>query len=145
MLFVRRIEFLDIKVHTDVRVLCFHLVVSFLFFLSLFLSLLFSSLSCVSLPLSLLRNVRFSEPHCFLELFLSHRTFWRCGDRLVPKTCLTLCDPTDCSPPGSPVHGILQAKILEWVIMSFSRGFYLPRGWTRISHISWIDEYVLYY
>ena len=56
MLFVRRIEFLDIKVHTDVRVLCFHLVVSFLFFLSLFLSLLFSSLSCVSLPLSLLRN-----------------------------------------------------------------------------------------
>ena len=33
-----------------------------------------------------------------------------------------LCDPTDCSPPGSSVHGILQARILEWVAISFSRG-----------------------
>ena len=48
MLFVKRIEFLDIKVHTDVKVLCFHLVVSFLFFLVLSLSLLFL-LSLVSL------------------------------------------------------------------------------------------------
>ena len=36
--------------------------------------------------------------------------------------CLTLCDPTDCSSPGSSVHGVLQARILEWVAMSFSRG-----------------------
>ena len=35
--------------------------------------------------------------------------------------CLTLCDPIDCSPPGSPVHGILQARILEWVAMPSSR------------------------
>ena len=34
----------------------------------------------------------------------------------------TLCDPMDCSPPGSSVHGILQARILEWVAISFSRG-----------------------
>ena len=36
--------------------------------------------------------------------------------------CLTLCDPMDCSPPGSSVHGILQARILEWVAIPFSRG-----------------------
>ena len=34
---------------------------------------------------------------------------------LVTQSCLTLCDPTDCSPPASSVHGILQARILEWV------------------------------
>ena len=40
---------------------------------------------------------------------------------LVTLLCLTLCDPMDCSPPGSSVHGILQARILEWVAISFSR------------------------
>ena len=39
----------------------------------------------------------------------------------------------DCSPPGSSVHGILQAKILEWVVISFSRGSSWPRDWTRVS------------
>ena len=38
------------------------------------------------------------------------------------QSCLTLCDPMDCSPPGSSVHGILQARILEWVAMPSSRG-----------------------
>ena len=37
------------------------------------------------------------------------------------QSCPTLCDPMDCSPPGSSVHGILQARILEWVAISFSR------------------------
>ena len=36
------------------------------------------------------------------------------------QSCLTLCDPTDCSPPGSPIPGILQARTLEWVAISFS-------------------------
>ena len=40
---------------------------------------------------------------------------------LVIQSCLTLCNPKDCSPPGSSVHGILQARILEWVAMPFSR------------------------
>ena len=35
---------------------------------------------------------------------------------LVGQSCLTLCDPVDCSPPGSSVHGILQARVLEWVV-----------------------------
>ena len=42
---------------------------------------------------------------------------------LVTQSCLTLCDPMDCSLPGSSVHGILQARILEWVAILFSRGF----------------------
>ena len=40
---------------------------------------------------------------------------------LVIHLCLTLCDPTDCSLPGSSIHEILQARILEWVAISFSR------------------------
>ena len=41
---------------------------------------------------------------------------------LVAQSCLTLCNPTDCSPTGSSVHGILQARILEWLAIPFSRG-----------------------
>ena len=44
------------------------------------------------------------------------------GTCLVPQSCLTLCDLMDCSPPGSSVHGITQARILEWVAISSSRG-----------------------
>jgi len=43
------------------------------------------------------------------------------------QSCLTLCDPMDYSPPGSSVHGILQARILEWVAMPFSRRSSQPR------------------
>ena len=39
----------------------------------------------------------------------------------VTQSCLTLCDPMDCSPPGSSIHGILQARILEWVAISLFR------------------------
>ena len=45
----------------------------------------------------------------------------------VAQSCVTLCDPIDCSPPGSSVHGILQARMLEWVAISFSRGSSRPR------------------
>ena len=41
---------------------------------------------------------------------------------LLAQSCPTLLDPVDCSPPGSSVHGVLQARILEWVAISFSRG-----------------------
>ena len=47
---------------------------------------------------------------------------------LVSQSCPTLCDPMDCSPPGSFVYGILQARILEWVAIPFSRGSSQPRG-----------------
>ena len=54
----------------------------------------------------------------------------------VAQSCPTLCDPVDCSPPGSSVHGILQARILEWVAISFSRGSSRPRDRTQVSHIA---------
>ena len=46
---------------------------------------------------------------------------------------LTLCDPVDCSPPGSSVHGILQSRILDWVAMPSSKGSSQPRDWTCVS------------
>ena len=52
---------------------------------------------------------------------------------LVAQLCLTLCDPMGCSPPDSPVPGILQARILEWVATSFSRGSSQPRDQTQVS------------
>ena len=55
---------------------------------------------------------------------------------LIVQLCLTLCDPLDCSPPGSSVHGILQARILEWVAMPSSRGSSLARDQTQVSHIT---------
>ena len=60
------------------------------------------------------------------------------------QSCLTLHDPMDHSPSGSSVHGILQARILEWVAMPFSRGSSRPRGWTCISYVSCIGRWVLY-
>ena len=54
----------------------------------------------------------------------------------VAQFCLTLCHPTDCSPPGSSLHGILQAGVLEWVATSFSWGSSRPRDWTQVSHIA---------
>ena len=48
----------------------------------------------------------------------------------------TLCDPKDCSPPGSSIHGIFQTRILEWVAISFSRGSSQPRDRTQVSRIA---------
>ena len=55
---------------------------------------------------------------------------------LVDQSCPTLCNPLDCSPPGSSVYGILQARILEWVAISFSRGSSQPRDRTQVSCIA---------
>ena len=49
----------------------------------------------------------------------------------VAQSCPTLCDPIDCI-----VHGILQARIMEWVAFPFSRGSYQPRDRTQVSHIA---------
>ena len=56
--------------------------------------------------------------------------------KLVAQSCLTLCDPMDYSPPVSSVHGISQARILEWVAIPFSRGSCRPRGGTQVSRIA---------
>ena len=52
------------------------------------------------------------------------------------QSYLTLCDPMDCSSPGSSVHEILQARILDWVAIPFSRGSFQPRDQTHVSHIA---------
>ena len=61
---------------------------------------------------------------------------------LVAQSFLTLCNPMDCSPPDSSVHGISQARILDWVAISFSRGSSQPRNQT---HISCIGKWILYH
>ena len=55
---------------------------------------------------------------------------------LVTQLCLTLCDSMDCSPPGSSVYGILQARILEWVAISFSKESSWPSNRTCVSCIA---------
>ena len=59
------------------------------------------------------------------------------------QSCLTLCDPMDCSPPGSSVREIFQVTILEWVAISSSRGSSRPRDQTQASWISCIDRQIL--
>ena len=61
------------------------------------------------------------------------------------QSYLTLCDPMDCSPPGSSVHGILQTRILKWVAVPFSRGSSQPKDGTHVSFVSSIGRRVLYH
>ena len=67
---------------------------------------------------------------------LNHKYACVCAQLL--QLCPTLCDPINCSPPGIFVHGILQARILEQVVISYSRGQNLvrPRDWTCVSCIA---------
>ena len=69
-----------------------------------------------------------------LSILFTDFIFRRWGE--VTQSCPTLCDPTDCSPPSSSGHGILQATVLEWVGISFSRGSSQPRDQTGVSHIA---------
>ena len=69
-------------------------------------------------------------------IFINIQTF--CSACMCAKSLrsyLTLCDPMDCSPPGSSVHGIFQASTLEWVAISYSRGNSQPRDGTWVSCI----------
>ena len=55
---------------------------------------------------------------------------------LVAQSCLSLFDPTDCNASGSSIHGILQARILEWGAIPFSKEYFQPRNWTWTSGIA---------
>ena len=84
-----------------------------------------------------IQNVDSSVGRLFVCLFspssLDERGWWV----LVAQSCPTLCySVVDCSPPDSSVHGILLARILEWVAISFSRASSQPKDWTQVSHIS---------
>ena len=63
-------------------------------------------------------------------------TCWMSKWVIVSQLCPTLCDPMDYSLPGSSVRGILQARILEWVTIDFSRGSSQPRDQTWVSHVA---------
>ena len=89
-------------------------------------SIYFFFLSSVSLDFVPLFWLTFLAVFQFTDFLLSE----------VARSCPTLCDPMDCSPPGSSIHGILRARILEWVAISFSRGSSQPRDRTQVSHIS---------
>ena len=96
------------------------------------------------------KNMQLHKRSSIREAF---REFYFCWDRdmkvvifkgiqdsgvcvLVAHSCPALCNPMDCSPPGSSVHGILQARILRWVAISFSRGSSQPRDRTQVSCIA---------
>ena len=64
---------------------------------------------------------------------------------MLSRFSLTLCNSRDCSPPGSSVRGILQARILEWVDVSASRGYSQPRDQICFSFVSCIGRWVLYH
>ena len=65
-----------------------------------------------------------------------YRTLEKESEMLAAQSCLTLCDPMDCSPPGSSVLGILQAGILEWVAIPFAKGSSQLRDQTRVPLIA---------
>ena len=63
----------------------------------------------------------------------------------LPQSCLTLCYSMDCSSPDSFIHGVLQARILEWVAIRSPKGSSQPGDQTQVSHISCIGSQVLYH
>ena len=97
-------------------------------------------------------NARLEEAQARIKIFRRNINNFRYADNItlmaecevkwseVAQSCPTLCDPVDCTPPGSSVHGILQARILqarilEWVAISFSRGSSWTRDRTQVSRI----------
>ena len=98
-----------------------------------------SSLKCNKICIWFKQKSRWSHPHL--------HGYYRINDCMGHKgwissyvhtyihtlSCSTLCNPMDCSLQGSSVHGILQARILEWVAISFSRGSFCPRDQTCVS------------
>ena len=133
----------------------------------------FISLNCHCRPVSMVWTYSLGNHSWFTELFLLLlslsvvlyslwlflRCFWfstfthstgrnvldhRCVSVRV-QSCPTLCGPVDCSPPGSSVRGIFQARILEWVAIPYSRRSSQPRDQTCVSGVFCIGRWVLYH
>ena len=96
-----------------------------------------------------LQVTRDSKQPCPVEMYQKHSVHVKQHLPMAPETtafqknwvsmarsCPALCNPMDCSPPGSSVHGILQERILEWVAIPFSRGSSWPRNRTLVSCIA---------
>ena len=80
----------------------------------------------ILLPISLVTS-RINTSNCSHTKYESEK--W-----VSHSSHVRLCDPMNCRLPGSSVHGIFQARVLEWVAISFSRGSFWPRDWTQVSH-----------
>ena len=78
---------------------------------------------------------------CILCMYMQIHT---CMRSEVAQPRPTLCDPMDCSLLGSSVCGIFQARVLEWIAISFSGGSSRPRNRTRVSHVSCTGRWLLY-
>ena len=87
-----------------------------------------------SLPSSPTWNYTYLFSYLFLPGLAAHMCILKKVS--VPQLCPTLCNPMDCSLPGSSVHGILQAGILEWIAMPSSRESSQPKDWTWVSCIA---------
>ena len=90
-----------------------------------------------------LKRVKYIHAHfsCFQLFGFVKRLCVRTRAQLCP----TLCDLMDCSPPSSSVHGIFQARILEWVYIFYSRHFYCHLPDPGKTHISWVNRRILYH
>ena len=93
------------------------------------------SFPSLSLFLCLIQVVMIRLP-CYLLQALNSLCSGRVKWSEVAQWCLTLCYPMDCSLPGFSIHGIFQARVLEWVAITFSRGSPWPRDWTQVSCIA---------
>ena len=88
----------------------------------------------IFLPEILIPACASSSP-AFLVMYSAYK-LWKESESEVAQSCLTLCNPVDSSIPDSSIHGILQARILEWVAISFSWESSQPRYQTLVSHIA---------
>ena len=97
--------------------------------------------SWMNLEDTILREMRQSQK----DTYLNSTYVLCCMHAKSLQLSLTLCNPMDCSPPGSSVHRIHQAEILEWVAISFSKGSAWPRDQTCVSWVSCIGRRILYH
>ena len=100
----------------------------------------------------LFTNIQLTQHHLLKRLFFVQQTSVKFSSPnmniesscLSPQSYATLCDPVNCNPPGSSLHGIFQAKILDRVAVFFSRGSSWPRDGTHVSWVSYVGRCILY-
>ena len=80
-----------------------------------------------------------------LFIYFGHQPLIECHARPCAQSRPALCDPVDCSPPGSSVHRVFQAGILEWVAIPSSRVFFQPKHRICVSRVSCIGRWILYH
>ena len=84
----------------------------------------------VIMMITMIVNIILNTLHMLIQLLLAVTELW--SEVLVTQSCLTLSYPMNWDSPGSSIHGIIQARILEWVAISFSRGSSWPRDGTQV-------------